>query len=134
VVVLEGWCLGARPEPPEALERPVNPLEAQEDRDGVFRRFVNDALTHEYAVLNARFAHLTFLAVPGIDAVRRWRNDQEQSLPEGRRMSQATLDRFIAHYERLTRWMLVDLALRANLTAVLGANHEVLELRESTFI
>jgi D-glycerate 3-kinase len=128
VIVLEGWCLGARPEPLAALATPINELEATEDRDGRYRRYVNDVLGADYARLNARFDHLTFLAVPGIEAVRRWRADQERSLPAERRMSAPALVRFIAHYERLTRWMLADVPARADLTVELGESHDVKRL------
>ena len=44
LLLLEGWCVGARPQPEEALAAPVNALERQEDADGRWRRFVNAAL------------------------------------------------------------------------------------------
>jgi len=128
VIVLEGWCLGARPQPPAALVQPVNALEADEDRDGRFRRYVNDALAGDYARLAARFDHLTFLAVPDIDAVRRWRTEQELALSFERRMSVAALQRFIDHYERITRWMLRDMPTRVDLTVALGDRHDVKRL------
>lgn len=34
VVLFEGWCVGARAQPAEALAGPVNALEAQQDADG----------------------------------------------------------------------------------------------------
>ena len=106
-------------------------IKAQQDANRVDIDLVltgNDALAADYARLNARFDHLTFLAVPGIEAVRRWRADQEQSLPADRRMSAAALARFIAHYERLTRWMLADVPARADLTVELKESHDVKRL------
>ncbi|MEY4952978.1 MAG: hypothetical protein RL299_1402, partial [Pseudomonadota bacterium] len=44
VLLLEGWCLGARPQGPEALAQPVNALEAEEDPDGRWRAHANTAL------------------------------------------------------------------------------------------
>jgi D-glycerate 3-kinase len=128
VVILEGWCLGARPEPEEALDVPINSLEAVEDPDGRFRRFVNASLRNDYSSLHARLQHLAFLAVPDMEAVLRWRTDQERALPPERRMSLEALVRFVAHYERVTRWMLRDMPGRSDATAVLGANHDVVRL------
>jgi D-glycerate 3-kinase len=125
IVVFEGWCLGARPQPHAALRAPVNDLERDEDGDGRWRAFVNDALDGPYRRLFARFDALVYLQVPDMDAVRRWRAEQEGQLPASRRMSAAALERFIRHYERLTRWMLQDLPARADLNVVLGAGHEI---------
>jgi D-glycerate 3-kinase len=109
VLVLEGWCLGAQAESETALGQAVNELEAAEDVDGVWRRYVNDALAGPYAALWQRLHVLIYLQVPDMQAVSRWRSDQEQALPAARRMSAADLLRFIAHYERITRAMLADL-------------------------
>ncbi|MDZ7670683.1 MAG: kinase [Gammaproteobacteria bacterium] len=117
VLVLEGWCLGAEPEEPGTLQAPVNALEAEEDADGHWRRYVNDALAGPYAALWQRLHGLIFLQVPDLRAVLRWRTEQEQALPRTRRMNEAQLRRFIAHYERVTRAMLTTLPRRAQWVA-----------------
>ncbi|MEQ8859342.1 MAG: hypothetical protein RIC56_11910 [Pseudomonadales bacterium] len=129
VLVLEGWCVGAPPQPAGELAAPVNALEAHEDADGVWRRYVNDALAGPYAGLWERLDALVFLQVPDLAAVRRWRTQQEQALPAERRMSGAGIERFVAHYERLTRWMLTTMPERAAVTAVLDGDHELADLR-----
>lgn len=125
IVIIEGWCLGARPQPVEDLEPPINDLERDEDVDGRWRRFVNDALAHRYQALFARIDQLVFLSVPGFDAVRRWRAEQELQVAERRRMNAAQLRRFTAHYERLTYWMIEDLPRRADLTVMLDDDHAI---------
>lgn len=125
VVVFEGWCLGARPQSDAALRTPVNDLERDEDRDQRWRTFVNAALDGPYRRLFAHFDALIYLQVPDMAAVRRWRAEQERQLPAPQRMNAAALDRFIAHYERITRWMLEDLPSRADLNVVLRADHEI---------
>jgi D-glycerate 3-kinase len=129
VLVLEGWCLGARAQADSALDHPVNDLEAHEDAGQLWRRYANDALAGPYAVLWDRLHALIYLAAPDMDAVLRWRTEQEQALPAGRRMSAAALARFIAHYERITRAMLTDLPQRAGLVVRLDAAHRVAEIR-----
>jgi len=125
VVIIEGWCLGARAQSAADLVAPVNELERDEDRDGRWRCLVNDALALHYQALFARFDKLVFLQVPGIDAVRRWRAEQETELPRNQRMTAAQLQRFIAHYERLTTWMIEDVPSRADLTVVLDDAHRI---------
>jgi D-glycerate 3-kinase len=111
VVMLEGWCVGARPQPDTALAVPVNPLERDEDGDGRWRRFVNDRLAGDYAQLFARLDLKLFLKAPDFGHVAGWRQQQEAGLPRvaGRSrpaMDEAALARFIAHYERITRHLL----------------------------
>lgn len=125
VLVLEGWCLGAHPQAAADLADPVNALEAEEDPSGAWRRYVNAALEGAYADLWRRLHGLVYLAVPDMDAVRRWRTEQEQAHPPGQRMDAAGISRFVAHYERLTRWMLADLPGRASLTVRLDPSHRV---------
>ena len=125
VVILEGWCVGARPEPAAALGVPVNDLEAIEDAAGVWRAFVNRMLAGTYAALWKRLGYLVFFAVPDFGAVLRWRLDQEGDLPAGRRMDAPRMARFVSHYERLTAWMQSDLPAWADVTVELGPDHEV---------
>ncbi|HEX7034983.1 MAG TPA: hypothetical protein VF210_04380 [Pseudomonadales bacterium] len=132
VLVLEGWCVGAAPEPPAALAEPVNDLEAREDPDGRWREHVNGFLAGPYARLWRRLHGLVYLEVPGFAAVRRWRTEQEQALPAERRMDGAALERFIAHYERLTRWMLTQMPSRAPLVVRLDDAHRAVELRRNS--
>ena len=125
VVVIEGWCLGARAQRAADLIAPVNDLERDEDGDGRFRGFVNDALRQRYRMLFERFDKLVFLQVPSFAAVRRWRAEQELQIEASRRMSAVQLERFIAHYQRLTQWMLVDVPGRADLTVTLDESHAI---------
>lgn len=131
VLVLEGWCIGATAQPAGALAEPVNELEAAEDPDGRWRGYVNACLAGPYAELWRRLHGLIYLEVPDFRAVRRWRAEQELALPAQRRMGPAPLDRFIAHYERLTRWMLAELPARADLVVRLDESHRVSELRRN---
>jgi len=125
LVVLEGWCLGAPPQPAAALEQPVNALERDEDPEGRWRAAVNEALAGDYARLWGRVDFWLYLRVPGLAAVRRWRTQQEQALPAERRMDGGAIDRFVAHYERLTRWMFEAMPPRAQLCVVLNDEHGV---------
>lgn len=127
VVLFEGWCLGAVPQPAAALRAPVNALERDEDPDGAWRREVNRRLATDYAELFARPDLLVMLKIDGFEAVRANRLLQEQKLaasnPEGAAiMDEDALDRFLMHYERLTRWMLEEMPGRADVVIPIGAD------------
>lgn len=124
VVVFEGWCLGATPQPLPDLESPVNELERLEDPSGIWRAFVNDACAR-YRPLWGMVDWWIYLDVPSMGAVRRWRSEQEQGLPGAARMSSAEVERFVAHYERLTLWLKSQLAGRADWLVKLGESHEI---------
>jgi D-glycerate 3-kinase len=127
-VILEGWFVGARPQPAEALAEPINALEAEEDQAGRWRTFANVALAGDYQRLFARIDLLVLLAAPGFEIVRCWRGEQETKLrAEGRGgMSEAELDRFVQHYERLTRHILADMPGYADLVIRLDAERRVI--------
>jgi len=125
VVLLEGWCVGARPEPAHRLDRPINALETESDAHGLWRRHINQALATDYARLFGALDRLIFLRVPNLDAVVRWRLQQENDRPSELRLDKAEVAHFVAHYERLTCWMLEDLPRRADVLVELDEGHRV---------
>lgn len=121
VLVFEGWCVGARPQPDDALAAPVNALERDQDPDATWRRRANQALATDYAALFARLDRLVLLAAPGFEVVCDWRLQQEHELcarvgDGARTMSDDEIGVFIQHYERLTRHILSDMPAYADLT------------------
>lgn len=116
-IILDGWCLGATPQAPPALAKPINDLERDHDQDGGWRTWINERLASDYAELFARFDLIVHLAAPSFDTVLDWRCEQEEGLldgplPPGRREE---LARFIQHFERITRHMLAG-GCRSHLT------------------
>ena len=134
VVLFEGWFVGARPQPPAELKTPVNALERDEDVDTTWRLYVNAALAGPYQTLFARIDLLVLLQAPGFAQVYAWRAMQEEKLAaalqaqgrSGAVMDPPALRRFIAHYERLTRWILHEMPARADMVVRLGCDHEVI--------
>ncbi len=134
ILVFEGWCMGARPEDEAALTAPVNALERDEDGDGRWRRAVNAALADRYADLFGEIDRLVLQAAPGFAVVRRWRLEQEEDLrcritaaggDTRGLMDAAAIDRFVQHYERLTRWILAEMPARADLVVPLDETRSV---------
>ncbi len=115
LVLLEGWCVGARPQPDGMLAEPVNELERAEDAGGDWRRAVNAALASEYRTFFGRIDLSILLRAPSFAVVEGWRSEQERGLDRsgadaGAAMTADELRRFISHYERLTRWQIEDMA------------------------
>lgn len=120
LLIFEGWCVGARPQDDDALANPVNALEAEEDADGVWRRYVNAALADTYPALFAQIDLLALLLPPDWPTVLRWRTEQEDTLRRARGMAAGVMDapaleRFVSHYERLTRHIWAEMPARADL-------------------
>jgi D-glycerate 3-kinase len=116
VVLFEGWCVGAAPQSAEDLREPVNELERSEDPDAAWRLEVNRRLATDYAELFARIDLLVMLKVPDFAAVRAHRRLQERKLGPGPAvMDEAALERFLAHYQRLTEWMFAEMPARADI-------------------
>ncbi|MDH3992585.1 MAG: hypothetical protein OEV47_06720, partial [Gammaproteobacteria bacterium] len=80
LVLLEGWCMGARPQPAAQLAEAVNELERGEDPDGRWRAYVNEALQREFLPLYQRVDQWVMLKAPSFACVHRWRLEQEQKL------------------------------------------------------
>jgi D-glycerate 3-kinase len=116
VIIFEGWCVGARPQPARRLGIPVNPLERDEDPGCVWRTYVNRQLAEPYQALFGRLDALVLLQAPGFEVVQAWRAEQEAKLRArtGLGMSDDEVARFIHHYERLTRWILEEMPGRAD--------------------
>ena len=127
VLVCEGWCMGAKPQPESALCDPVNALEAGEDPQGLWRRHANTCLAGDYQSLFARLDALIMLAAPSFGVVADWRLQQERDLGgKGIRvMDAAGIARFVQFYQRITEWMLSEMPARADLVARLDAQRRV---------
>jgi D-glycerate 3-kinase len=130
VVIVEGWCVAARPQTDAELALAVNSLEAEEDSDGSWRRYVNRRLATDYAQLFSQLDKLVMLKVPGMSSVYEWRALQENKLASAnaggkpnRIMDAAELRRFIMHYERLTRAMLQEMPGRADVVLFMDEHH-----------
>jgi D-glycerate 3-kinase len=103
-ILFDGWCLGALAPKPG---RPLNAVEAV-DSDGRWRSAQAVFLQEDYAPFFASFDAIVYLQAPSWEIVRRWRGEQEEQTL-GRALiaeENAALDRFVMHYERITRSMM----------------------------
>ena len=116
LIILEGWALGIRPQLQSALEEPVNELERREDPDGTWRHWVNKQL-RGYQPLWRKLDALVVLQAPNWEVVRQWRSEQEEQLLARHAplaMEASAMERFLAHFERLSRHALATLPALAD--------------------
>ena len=130
IILFEGWCVGATAQETADLATPINALEGKADPDGIWRRYVNDALAGPYADLFARIDRLVMLRPPDFASVVRNRLLQEARLRDAAPgapgiMNEAGVQRFVSHYERLTRHMFAELPARADVLFALDARQGV---------
>jgi len=108
IVIFEGWCVASTAQQPYQLESPINQLEDNEDKDGVWRRCINSCLANEYKNVFNLIDYQIMLKAPSFKDVYGWRLEQEQKLLADRGVGHGTFDesslvRFISHFERITR-------------------------------
>jgi D-glycerate 3-kinase len=135
MILFEGWCIGAQAQSDHALALPINQLERDDDPDGRWRRYANEALAGDYQRLFARIDLLLLLAAPSFEVVARWRTEQEdalraklraEGLAEGSGLMTADqIARFVQHYERITRHILDEMPGRADLVVNLDAQRRM---------
>lgn len=142
IILFEGWCMAARPQADADLVQPVNALEAEEDADGRWRRYVNDCLRGPYRELFATLDTLIMLKAPSMACVLEWRTLQEHRLAEKlagapewcvsrsaagapRIMSDQEVARFVMHYQRVTEHCLREMPARADILIDVAADHSL---------
>ena len=131
LLIFEGWCVGAVAQPEAELAEPINRLEAEEDRGGVWRRKVNAELADDYQELFGALDALVLLMPPDWPTVLRWRTEQEEALRAAKGegpgvMGAEALTRFVSHYERLTRHIWAEMPNRADLCLRLDSDRALL--------
>jgi D-glycerate 3-kinase len=140
IILFEGWCVGAVPQATHDLLVPINSLEQEQDAQGIWRRFVNEALDSDYRRLFAGVDWLILLAAPDFQVVCEWRLQQEEKLRwrvmrDGgdltRLMTEPQIRHFIAHYERLTRHMLSEMPDRVDACVWLDDVRRAIDVRLS---
>ncbi|MFK7831517.1 MAG: hypothetical protein AB8B57_17220 [Congregibacter sp.] len=135
IVLLEGWCLGARSEDTAQLQVPTNALERDEDADGAWRGYINRALRDAYESLYDDIDFWLMLAAPGFEHVLSWRSEQEAKLRSKRAdagkglMNDQQLRRFVAHFERHTKQCMEHLPQTVDVLYRLDESRRIVSVR-----
>ena len=130
IVILEGWCIGAKPQSNSLIKKPINILEKYEDKDLIWRKHTNEKLKGEYKKLFAMLDHFIFMKIPNFNMVFKWRLLQESKLRKKSHsrkkvMSYNEIKRFIMFYQRITLQMIKDLSKSASIVMLLKKNHQI---------
>ena len=130
IIILEGWCVGAKPQINSSLRKPVNILEKHEDKDLIWRKYANEKLKKEYKEVFAMIDYFIFMKVPNFKIVFKWRLLQESKLRKKlhykkKIMTYSAIKRFIMFYQRITLQMMKDLSKSASIVLLLKKNHEI---------
>ncbi len=130
IVILEGWCVGAKPQSNALIKKPINILEKQEDKNLIWRKHVNKKLKKEYKIFFTMIDHFIFIKIPDFNMVFKWRLLQEKKLKNKSNlrkkiMSYNEIKRFIMFYERITLQMINDLSKSASMVMLLKKNHKI---------
>jgi D-glycerate 3-kinase len=142
IILFEGWCMGVSAQSSAALKQPINDLEKKEDTECIWREYVNENLKNQYKSLFEKIDNLIVLQAPSFKCVYQWRALQETKLHEKNIDVENTMvqtpkqvERFISHYERLTRFALMTLSEQASWVITLDTHHNMKSLhRNDSFI
>ena len=131
LVLFEGWFQKVPAQRDEELIAPLNALERDEDPDGTWRRWCNDALGRDYPPLWQRIDRMLFLEGPGFEIVPEWRWQQEVTLqqanPDRQAMTRPQVQRFVQFFERVSRQALRTLPAIADRHVRLDATRRPLD-------
>ena len=130
IVIFEGWCVGAKPQTNSLIQRSVNILEKKEDKNLMWRKYVNNKLKKEYKHFFSMIDHFIFIKIPSFNMVFKWRFLQEKKLRFNSKsnkkiMTYNEIKRFIMFYQRITLQMMKDLSKSASMVMLLKKNHSI---------
>ena len=132
VIILEGWCVGARAEKNKTLKKAINSLERVDDLKLVWRKFVNQQLKLKYKKLYNQLNCLLYLKVNNFGLLQRWRLKQERKLwlknrklSNNKVMSKKEVIKFMGTYQRVTQNMLKGVPKYASIIFNLNSNQQI---------
>lgn len=129
LLIVEGWCVGLKPQQDHELLNPINELEQQQDSDALWRRQVNQELNGDYQLVWQELGQLVWLNAPDWQAVCQWRSWQEQALQlQGLGKSPAQLEDFMLYFQRLTQQSWRQLPQYADFILDLDSQHHFIRL------
>ena len=136
VVILEGWCVGARSQNFTELKKPINSLERAHDQNFKWRQYVNYQLKTKYKKLFNQLDCLLFLKVKNFSILRRWRLKQEKKLwlksknkKNLKIMNKSEVKNFMDTYQRITQQMFKDMSKYSSIVMNLNNNQEIKNIK-----
>jgi len=119
ILILEGWCCGAKPIENKFLYKNLNKIERDLDKDFKWRKYYNSKLKKEYQQIFKTFDRTIYLQPPSFHFVLKWRYAQEKNNAKKTKtknfMNKNTTKNFILYYEKLTKWMIKNMPDKADM-------------------
>ena len=132
VIILEGWCVGAKAQKNSELVRSINSLEKAKDPDLVWRNYVNIQLKTHYKNLFKQINEIIYLRANNFKMLQKWRIKQEKTLwlkSKNKRnlriMNRGDIINFMQTYQRITQSMFKDAPKYASIVMKLNSNHQI---------
>jgi D-glycerate 3-kinase len=136
VVILEGWCVGARSQNSKELKKPVNSLEKIHDQNFKWRQYVNYQLKTKYKKLFNQLDYILFLKAKNFSLLRRWRLKQEKKLwlksknkKNLKIMNKSKVKNFMDTYQRVTQQMFKDMPKYSSIVMNLNNSHQIKNIK-----
>ncbi len=136
VVILEGWCVGARSQNSKELKKPVNSLEKIHDQNFKWRQYVNYQLKTKYKKLFNQLDYILFLKAKNFSLLRRWRLKQEKKLwlksknkKNLKIMNKSEVKNFMDTYQRITQQMFKDMPKYSSIVMNLNNSHQIKNIK-----
>ena len=132
IIILEGWCIGAKAQKNAKLVKPINSLEKVKDPNLVWRKYVNIQLKIHYKNLFKQINEIIYLRANNFKILRKWRIKQEKTLwlkSKNKRnlriMNRGDIINFMQTYQRITQSMFKDAPKYASIVMKLNSNHQI---------
>ena len=136
IVILEGWCVGARSQNSKELKKPVNSLEKIHDQNFKWRQYVNYQLKTKYKKLFNQLDYILFLKAKNFSLLRRWRLKQEKKLwlkskdkKNLKIMNKSGVKNFMGTYQRITQQMFKDMPKYSSIVMNLNNSHQIKNIK-----
>ena len=129
ILLLEGWCCGSTPINREYLFNNINRLESTLDKNKVWRQYYNSQLQKDYKKVFSLFDQLIYIKAPSFTYILKWRYAQEKSnalkSKDEKFMKKTDLQKFIQHYEKLTKWTIKTMPAKADMLIKIDKNQKI---------
>ena len=132
VIIFEGWCVGAKPEGNNTLNKTINLMEKNKDKKKIWRKYVNQQLKSKYKNLYSQLNCLIYLRAKNFNLLQKWRLKQERKLLLSSKknsklkiMNKEDVLSFMQTYQRVTQNMFKNMPKYASIILNLNSNHQI---------
>jgi len=132
VIILEGWCVGAKAQTNQGIKKSMNSMEKTMDKQLKWRKFVNHNLQTSYKKLFKQLDTLLYLKASNFNQLRKWRLKQEKKLKIQTKnkknlkiMDKKDVISFMQTYQRITENMFKNVPKYASIVMNLNSSHQI---------